>query len=154
MVLGPPGGWACWCWRRAGSVLEGKAQVLVKSTSLGRPGSRPAGLAKLGSRRPLHRLSSDSVRCRLFCGDCCQDRDGRRDARRGHGQAQPGSPSSGASSRPGRLRSLPNHQPFLLPFWSTYSNFLLGIPPTPSAAHLILEGRPTLQLQVRSGKAG
>ena len=88
MVLGPPGGWACWCWRRAGSVLEGKAQVLVKSTSLGRPGSRPAGLAKLGSRRPLHRLSSDSVRCRLFCGDCCQDRDGRRDARRGHGQAQ------------------------------------------------------------------
>ena len=71
---GPPGGWGCWCWRRAGSVLEGKAQVLVKSTSLGRPGSRPAGLAKLGSRRPLHRLSSDSVRCRLFCGDCCQDR--------------------------------------------------------------------------------
>lgn len=116
--------------------------MLVKSTSLGRPGSRPAGLAKLGSRRPLHRLSSDSVRCRLFCGDCCQDRGGRRDARRGHGQAQPGSPSSGASSRPGRLRSLPNHQPFLLPFWSTYSNFLLGIPPTPSAAHLILEGRP------------
>lgn len=75
-VLGPPGGWGCWCWRRAGSVLEGKAQVLVKSTSLGRPGSRLAGLAKLGSRRPLHRLSSDSVLCRLFCGDCCQDRGG------------------------------------------------------------------------------
>lgn len=75
MVLGAPlGGWGCWCWRRAGSVLEGKAQVLVKSTSLGRPGSRLAGLAKLGSRRPLHRLSSDSVRCRLFWGDCSQDR--------------------------------------------------------------------------------
>lgn len=72
LVLGPllPGRWGCWCWRRAGSVLEGKAQVLVKSTSLGRLGSRLAGLAKLGSRRPLHRLSSDSVRCRLFCGDC------------------------------------------------------------------------------------
>lgn len=66
-VLGAPlGGWGCWCWRRAGSVLEGKAQVLVKSTSLGSPGSRLAGLARLGSRRPLHRLSSDSVRCRLF----------------------------------------------------------------------------------------
>lgn len=50
-------------------MLEGKAQVLVKSTSLGRPGSKLAGLAKLGSRRPLHRLSSDSVRCRLFWGD-------------------------------------------------------------------------------------
>lgn len=77
-VLGlpPPGGWGCWCWRRAGSVLEGKAQVLLKSTSLGRPGSRLAALAKLGSRRPLHRLSSDSVRCRLFCGDCCRDRVG------------------------------------------------------------------------------
>lgn len=75
MVLGAPlEGWGCWCWRRAGSVLEGKAQVLVKSTSLGRPGSRLAGLAKLGSRRPLHRLSSDSVRCRLFWGDCSQDR--------------------------------------------------------------------------------
>lgn len=68
-----PGGRGCWCWRRAGSVLEGKAQVLVKSTSLGSPGSRLAGLAKLGSRRPLHRLSSDSVRCRLFWGDCCQE---------------------------------------------------------------------------------
>lgn len=78
MVLGAPlDGWGCWCWRRAGSVLEGKVQVLVKSTSLGRPGSRLAGLAKLGSRRPLHRLSSDSVRCRLFWGDCCQDRVGQ-----------------------------------------------------------------------------
>lgn len=83
----PPGGWGCWCWRRAGSVLEGKAQVLLKSTSLGRPGSRLAGLAKPGSRRPLHRLSSDNVRCRLFCGDCCRDRVG-------HGpQPQPGSRS-------------------------------------------------------------
>lgn len=91
--MGPPG--VCGCWRRAGSVLAGKAQVLLKSTSLGRPGSGP--VAKLGSRRPLHKLSSDSVRCRPFCGDCGGDGVSREVQGVGH------SPLSEASSFPGPL---------------------------------------------------
>lgn len=92
LAVGPPG--VCGCWRRAGSVLTGKTQVLLKSTSLGRPGSGP--VAKLGSRRPLHKLSSDSVRCRPFCGDCGGDGVSRGVQVVGH------SPLSEASSFPDR----------------------------------------------------
>lgn len=50
-------------WRRVGSVL-------VKSKSLG--GACPSNngvLAKLESLRPLHKLSSEKVRWRVFRGD-------------------------------------------------------------------------------------